>query len=110
MQTYALSNATTQVSGSVDRPPEMWIIISQVTSLLQICGMAFIVFGDSLLETFGLNPANTPKWLNSAKENKMGVVSEEQGGCVCRWGEGVGEATSRRTIPFRPKRGASRAH
>mmetsp|Transcript_2612 Transcript_2612/g.4958 ORF Transcript_2612/g.4958 Transcript_2612/m.4958 type:complete len:150 (+) Transcript_2612:258-707(+) len=62
-----------KVSGSVDRPPEMWIIISQVTSLLQICGMAFVVFGDSLLETFGLNPANTPKWLNSAKENKMGV-------------------------------------
>ena len=50
-------------------------MISQLTSLLQICGMAFVVLGDSLLETFGLSPANTPKWLASVKENKIGVVS-----------------------------------
>lgn len=62
-----------KVSGSVDRPPEFWIMISQLTSLLQICGMAFVVLGDSLLETFGLSPANTPKWLASVKENKIGV-------------------------------------
>ena len=59
------------ITGEVDRPPEMWIFISQITSLLQIMGMAFIVLGDTMLQTFGLNPSNTPNWLKTVKENKM---------------------------------------
>ncbi|GMH99015.1 hypothetical protein TrLO_g6919 [Triparma laevis f. longispina] len=62
-----------RVSGGVDRPPELWILISQITSMLQILGMAFVVLGDKLLEMVGISPATAPKWLQSAKENKMVV-------------------------------------
>lgn len=58
-----------RISGSVDQPPEIYILLANITSMLQIFGMAFFVFGDGLLSTFGIT--SPPKWLESCKENKM---------------------------------------
>jgi len=61
------------ISGNMDEPPEFWVVASQITALLQIVGMAFVVLGDSLLEMIGLSKEQQPKWLESAKENRMAV-------------------------------------
>ena len=57
----------------MDRPPETWVFVSQITSMLQILGMAFVVLGDGLLEMVGISARNEPKWITSAKENKIAV-------------------------------------
>ena len=52
-----------------------WCAASHVTSMLQIFGMAFVVFGDGLLETFGLSTGpNPPDWVKKAKDNKVRVI------------------------------------
>mmetsp|Transcript_23485 Transcript_23485/g.48902 ORF Transcript_23485/g.48902 Transcript_23485/m.48902 type:complete len:147 (+) Transcript_23485:247-687(+) len=61
-----------RVTGSIDQPPQIYYLIANVTSMLQIFGMAFVVFGDGLLETFGLSTGpNPPDWVKKAKDNKM---------------------------------------
>jgi len=58
-----------RVSGSIDQPAEVFVMLANITNLLQILGMAFFIFGDSLLKTFGIS--SKPKWLSFVQDNKM---------------------------------------
>ena len=60
-----------RITGSMDEPPEFWVYASQVTSLLQIFGMAFAFLGDGFLEMIGIT--HPPKFLRDAQSHKMAV-------------------------------------
>lgn len=50
-------------------PPPTWAVyLSQFTGILQVVGMGFMLFGDSIWESMGVGE---PEWYGLVKDNKM---------------------------------------
>jgi len=63
------AHAEGNISGDNYPPPDWAVWIAQFTGILQLAGMAFMMFGDGIWDSLG----GQPGWWNEVKDNKMPV-------------------------------------